>query len=73
MISSKTETFLDETKISEALFQFASIGILVTDILGEIQLANNFLLKQFGAIIHLIKENFHGAVTIRPILLLFLK
>ena len=32
----------------EALFQYASIGILVIDEKGDIQIANNFLLKQFG-------------------------
>lgn len=32
----------------EALFQYASMGILVADIKAEILLANNFLLNQFG-------------------------
>lgn len=31
-----------------ALFQYASVGILVADAAGEILLANGFLLKQFG-------------------------
>ena len=32
----------------EALFQFASLGILIVNNSGEIILANNFLLNQFG-------------------------
>jgi len=39
---------LDEKEKFEALFQFASLGILIVDQRGNIVLANNFLLNQFG-------------------------
>lgn len=39
---------LSEQKRSDAVFQNASLGILLCDSEGEIVLANNFLLKQFG-------------------------
>ncbi len=39
---------LNEKDKFEALFQFASLGILIVDEQGQIVLANNFLLKQFG-------------------------
>jgi len=38
----------DSQQKFEALFQHASMGILVADARGEIVLANNFLLDQFG-------------------------
>ncbi|HEX2682461.1 MAG TPA: PAS domain S-box protein, partial [Ferruginibacter sp.] len=41
-------TFLKENEKFDALFQFASMGILIADAKGEIILVNNFLLKQFG-------------------------
>lgn len=37
-----------ESERFQALFQYASMGILVADSKGTILLANNFLLKQFG-------------------------
>ncbi len=39
---------LNEKEKFEALFQHASLGILIVDQQGKIILANNFLLKQFG-------------------------
>ena len=39
---------LNEKEKFEALFQHASLGILIVNQEGEIILANNFLLKQFG-------------------------
>ena len=39
---------LDEKERFEALFQFASLGILIVNQYGDIILANNFLLNQFG-------------------------
>ncbi|MES2849681.1 MAG: PAS domain-containing sensor histidine kinase [Bacteroidota bacterium] len=39
---------LNEKEKFEALFQHASLGILIVDKDGQIILANNFLLKQFG-------------------------
>jgi PAS domain S-box-containing protein len=39
---------LNEKEKFEALFQFASVGILIVDKTGSIILANNFLLNQFG-------------------------
>lgn len=38
----------DSQQKFEALFQHASMGILVANSRGEIELANNFLLQQFG-------------------------
>ena len=46
---SKTQNeLLTEKEKFEALFQYASLGILVVNQLGEIILANNFLLAQFN-------------------------
>ena len=39
---------LNEKEKFEALFQYASLGILIVNNAGEIILANNFLLDQFG-------------------------
>ena len=39
---------LNEKEKFDALFQHASLGILIVDQKGDIILANNFLLKQFG-------------------------
>ena len=39
----------EEKEKFEALFQFASMGILVANAKAEILLVNNFLLKQFGS------------------------
>jgi PAS domain S-box-containing protein len=39
---------LNEKEKFEALFQFASLGILIVNSSGDIILANNFLLNQFG-------------------------
>jgi len=39
---------LNEKEKFEALFQFASLGILIVNQHGDIILANNFLLNQFG-------------------------
>lgn len=47
MASTQTE-LLNEKEKFEALFQHASLGILIVDQRGNIVLANNFLLKQFG-------------------------
>jgi len=41
-------TVLNENEKFEALFQFASLGIIIVNNEGEIILANNFSLKQFG-------------------------
>lgn len=43
-----TEDLRQEKEKFEALFQYASMGILVTDATAEILLANNFLISQFG-------------------------
>jgi PAS domain S-box-containing protein len=43
-----TETPEQEKEKFEALFQYASMGIIVVNDKGEIVLANNFLLSQFG-------------------------
>jgi PAS domain S-box-containing protein len=48
MLSSKQSELLDEKEKFEALFQHASLGILIVDGQGTIILANNFLVKQFG-------------------------
>jgi PAS domain S-box-containing protein len=40
--------FIDEKHLVEALFTYASIGIIVANSNGEIILANPFLLSQFG-------------------------
>ena len=37
-----------ESERFQALFQYASMGILVADSEGSILMANNFLLSQFG-------------------------
>lgn len=47
MSSSQVQLFNEKEKF-EALFQHASIGILIVDHNGDIALANNFLLNQFG-------------------------
>ena len=41
-------SLLNEKEKFEALFQHASLGILIVNSVGEIILVNNFLLKQFG-------------------------
>jgi PAS domain S-box-containing protein len=46
--STSAHILLKEKEKFEALFQYASMGILVIDALGKIMLANNFLLQQFG-------------------------
>jgi PAS domain S-box-containing protein len=43
-----TEKYITENDRFEALFQYASMGILVTDSKGVITMANHFLLSQFG-------------------------
>jgi PAS domain S-box-containing protein len=43
-----TETFITENDRFVALFQYASMGILVADSNGLITMANHFLLTQFG-------------------------
>ncbi len=43
-----TENLQQEKEKFEALFQYASMGILVANKNGEILMANNFLLAQFG-------------------------
>ena len=43
-----TEKLKQEKEKFEALFQFASMGILVANANAEIILVNNFLLTQFG-------------------------
>lgn len=48
MSSSPQSELLNEKEKFDALFQHASLGILIVDEAGEIILANNFLLKQFG-------------------------
>lgn len=48
LISTSAHNLLKEKEKFEALFQYASMGILVIDAKGEIMLANNFLLLQFG-------------------------
>ena len=45
---SSENTLSKEKEKFEALFQYASMGILVASSTGEIILANNFLLSQFG-------------------------
>jgi PAS domain S-box-containing protein len=47
-LDSTENTLLKEKEKFEALFQYASMGILVANSSGEIILANNFLLSQFG-------------------------
>ena len=48
-ISVKTDgNIIEENKRFEAFFQYASMGILMMDSGGMIQLANNFLVHQFG-------------------------
>ncbi len=48
MPSSRQSALLNEKDKFDALFQHASLGILIVDQQGDIILANNFLLKQFG-------------------------
>ncbi len=48
LISTSAHNLLKEKEKFEALFQYASMGILVINAKGEIMLANNFLLLQFG-------------------------
>lgn len=43
-----TKRLQQEKEKFEALFQYASMGILVAGKAGEILMANNFLLSQFG-------------------------
>lgn len=47
-MSTPENELINEKEKFEALFQFASLGILVVNQLGEIVLANNFLLSQFN-------------------------
>ncbi len=47
-MSKKQNELLTEKEKFEALFQYASLGILVVNQQGEIILANNFLLAQFN-------------------------
>ena len=47
MVSSQIK-LLNEQEKFEALFQYASLGILIVNQEGEIVLANNFLLNQFA-------------------------
>jgi len=47
-MSKKQNELLTEKEKFEALFQYASLGILVVNQQGEIILANNFLLSQFN-------------------------
>ena len=47
-MSKKQSELLTEKEKFEALFQYASLGILVVNQNGEIVLANNFLLSQFN-------------------------
>lgn len=47
-MSSPQIQLLNEKEKFEALFQHASLGILIVNEQGEIVLVNNFLLKQFG-------------------------
>jgi PAS domain S-box-containing protein len=48
MSSSPQSELLDAKEKFDALFQHASVGILIVDQKGDIILVNNFLLKQFG-------------------------
>lgn len=48
MVYTTAHTLTKEKEKFEAMFQYASMGILVIDNKGEIILANNFLLSQFG-------------------------
>lgn len=71
--SSTTENLKQEKEKFEALFQYASMGILVASKTGEILMANNFLLSQFGygsqeeligrKIEQLIPSRYHGHHT----------
>lgn len=47
-LESTENTLLKEKEKFEALFQYASMGILVANEVGEIVLVNNFLLTQFA-------------------------
>ncbi len=67
------ENLQHEKEKFEALFQFASMGILVINTKGDITLVNNFLLSQFGydkqdelvgkKIEHLIPARYHSRHT----------
>jgi len=48
MIDSLSNALIKEKEKFEALFEYASMGILVADGKGIIVLANNFLISQFG-------------------------
>ncbi len=48
MAYTSAHILLKEKEKFEALFQYASMGILVIDDSGEITMANNFLVNQFG-------------------------
>ncbi|MGF2413540.1 PAS domain-containing sensor histidine kinase [Ferruginibacter sp.] len=48
MVYTSAHILLKEKEKFEALFQYASMGILVINEKSEIMLANNFLLSQFG-------------------------
>ena len=43
-----SEELLKEKERFEALFEYASMGILVANDQGIIEMANGFLIKQFG-------------------------
>ena len=69
----ETENLQQENEKFEALFQYASMGILVTNAKAEIILVNDFLLSQFGydnqneligkKIEHLIPVRYHAKHT----------
>jgi len=73
IVNSTSEKSSHEKGKFEALFQFASMGILVTSSKGDIILVNNFLLSQFGydhpdelvgkKIEHLIPTRYHPQHT----------
>jgi PAS domain S-box-containing protein len=48
LVYTSAHILLKEKEKFEALFQYASMGILVINEAGEITMANNFLLSQFG-------------------------
>ena len=72
-IPTNTKNLQQEKEKFEALFQFASMGILVANTKGDIILVNNFLLSQFGydkqadltgkKIEHLIPSRYHSKHT----------
>ena len=47
-INKAEENLVKEKEKFEALFQYASMGILATDTSGNITMANNFLVALFG-------------------------